>query len=140
MIIGGYDVLIEAHPEVQAADVIIRSMRYFWRDGYFQDGDQEEWFSLGSSQVQIRGGLSREFFIYQDIESIKSWNHDGATSENVNSMLHFLIGDRPRVANLPRQVTLVCGSKSGSIQKLVSDLTRSLGRGRYHPQSKSKAA
>lgn len=139
MSFGGRDILIEAPPGVSAADVIIRVMRLLWPTACFQDADHEDFHPIDSHKVMVQGGRSREFFIFVDRASAEAWHRDGATSENSNSMLHFLIDQATGNRRSPRQVTLVCDEYSGPIESLVADLNKSF-RGSRPPMPLRGAA
>ena len=135
MTIGGWDISIEIPPHVSAAEVILRLMRRRWPGSYFQDADRDDFYPIGSEHVAIRGGLSREFFVFVDLASLESWHRDGATAENANAMLHFLVGEPTSRRGL-RLVTLVCDEPSGSILGLRSDIEASfLSSRRPTPQN-----
>jgi hypothetical protein len=139
MSFGGQDILIEAPPDVPAADVILRCLRLLWPDAYFQDADQEDYHPVDSPRVLIQGGRSREFFVFINRGAAESWNRDGATPENSNSMVHFLVEDRPRSRRSPRHVTLVCDEVSEAIERLAADLKKSFW-GSRPPMPRNRAA
>jgi hypothetical protein len=137
MSFGGQDILIESPPDVLAADVILRWMRLLWPNAYFQDADQDDYHPIDSPSVLIKGGRSREFFVFIDRASAEAWHRDGATPENSNSMLHFLVDDLPRTRNRPRHVTLVCDEVSEAVKSLVADLKKSFRGSRRPPLTKA---
>ena len=125
MSIGGRDILIAAPPDVSAAEFILRRMRQLWPDGYFQDADEEVYHPVDSPGVLIQGCRSREFFVFINRAAAEAWHRAGATPENTNSMLHFLVEDRPRSRRSPRHVTMVCDELSSTIESLAADLKKS---------------
>ena len=138
MSIGGRDIVIAAPPDVSPAEVVLGYMRRLWPDGFFQDADQEDVHPINSPRVVIQGGLSREFFAFRDSGAVAAWQLDGATPENENSMLHFLVADPPLSKRLPRHVTLVCDELSAAIDQLIADLKMSF-RGSRRPASRLAA-
>jgi hypothetical protein len=66
-----------------------------------------------------------EFFVYRDAEAAEDWENEGATSANVNTMLHFLINKLDKSAAL-REVTLVCDQLDEPMQHLLADLSAQL--------------
>jgi hypothetical protein len=125
MSFGGQDILIDVPPGVPAGDIIVRLMRLVWPSAYFQDADLDDYHPINSQKIMIHGGLSREFFIFADSDAAKAWHRDGATPENSNSMLHFLVDYPPGTQRFPRNVTLVCDELSEPIERLVTDLKES---------------
>ncbi len=51
---------------------------------------------------------------------------DGATAENANTMLHFLIPENPEGGGSPRSVTMVCDAPSEEMRAFVDGLTAGL--------------
>jgi hypothetical protein len=130
MIVGGEDIVLLAPPDVPVADVILRQLRRHWPDAYFQDADREDYGPIDSPVVLIQGGRSREFFVFSNRTAAEAWHRDGATAENANSMLHFLIGPLgPR--GMPRQVTMVCDDSNAEIERLSADLRGSFRGSRF---------
>lgn len=126
------DIVLEAPPDAPVAELILGRVRRLWLDAWFQDADEDEVYRLSDIQVVVRGGRSREFYIYQDRSSVEAWKQDGATPENLETMLYFLIGDISNPENGYRQLTLVCGEKTETIRKLILDLNLSF-RARQSP-------
>jgi len=125
MIVGGNDIVIPAPPDVPVTDLILSRVRRLWPNGRFQGADEDVDHALGDIYVVMQGGRSREFFIYRDRPSFEAWERDGATPTNLETMLYFLIGDPPADGWGLRQVTLVCGERTGAILNLIGDLESS---------------
>jgi hypothetical protein len=125
MIVGGSDLIIEAPPEVPLTDLILARVRRFWPDSWFQDASEDDVYPIGDTRVSVRGGRSKEFFIYRDRAAIEGWKRGGATLSNMNKMLYFIVSDGDAADDEPREVTLVCGKQTRAIKQLVRDLDQS---------------
>jgi hypothetical protein len=63
--------------------------------------------------------------VYRDGDASKDWESEGATSANVNTMLHFIVG-RPDEEKALREVTVVCDQLDEAMQQLISELATQL--------------
>jgi hypothetical protein len=125
MIIGGSDIIIEAPPRVPLADLIIARVRLLWPDSWFQDAEDDEARPMRDPRVVVRGGRSREFFIYRDRASFDEWERYGATPSNMNTMLHFILPDNLAGDNELQTFTMVCGERTAEVEQLARDLDQS---------------
>ena len=118
----GIDIILRAPPDVSVVDLILRYFRHCWPGSSFQDADQDDKYHIDDAWVSIHGTTSREFFIYRDRHAADAWAQEGAVASNVNTMLHFLVGDAPEAQADPREVTLVCDQRTDEIERLTVDL------------------
>ena len=125
MIPGGSDIVIEAPPGTPVADLILGRIRRLWPDGLYQDADDDDAVYIDDPLVAFAGGRSREFFIYRNRIAFESWERDGATPENLDTMLQFLVTPSEERPAGVIEVTLVCGERTETIRALVDDLERS---------------
>ena len=116
------DQIIQAPPAAPVADLILGRIRRFWPEGLFQDAEEDEAHDLHSHRVAIHMGRCREFFVYRDGGSFAAWERDGATPENLETMLYFLIGKPINSEQGSREVTLVRGTLTELIWGLIRDL------------------
>ena len=125
MSIGGVDVLLLAPAAQSLGDIILRVCRWHWPEGrcIFQEVEEIPWYPLDNGRVWQVGVRSRDFFVYKDEEAVAAWA-DGPTRSNVNTMLHFIIGDplpdRPQIV----EVALVCDRITPDVRRLGDDLSR----------------
>lgn len=127
MSVGGIDIVLPAPANPRLGDVIVYACRRHWprERCYFQDAlVEDEVHPLDDPWVWTVGTTSREFFVYQNRKAVKSWE-DGPTPKNVNTMLHFLVGEP--LASDPSlvEVSLVCDKITPDIRRLVEDLRTS---------------
>jgi hypothetical protein len=122
MIVGGSDLIFFAPADVPVVGIILRRVRQLWPLAWFQDPDEDKAHRIDDPRVISHGGESREFLIYRDQAAVSAWDRDGATPENLDSMLYFLIGEASEVEPGRRELTLVCGERTQAIEQLVRDL------------------
>ncbi|MEO6809384.1 MAG: hypothetical protein ABI353_09770 [Isosphaeraceae bacterium] len=123
--IGGTDLVFWIRDDVPAADVILRTVRRKWPDYVFQDADDPSMPSK-SARGWLPRPSGREFFIYYDLAAARSWHEDGATSENLNTMIYVVLGNRTRPAANLRSITIVCGELSGEMRALMDEIQMSI--------------
>jgi hypothetical protein len=90
MNVGGVDVVIEGEGCPGEGLFIVGCLRAHWEHLVVQDAEAD--YTVGSHDPAI--GAMREFFVYRNPDAFDSWEHDGATSDNRDAMIHVLIGDR----------------------------------------------
>ena len=119
------DIVIEARPDAPVGELILSRVRRHWPGGWFQDAEEDQIYRLRDPRVVVAGGRSSEFYIYRDQEAYDAWQRDGATAENLDTMLYFILDDPASVGGDLQEVTLVCGERTDAIQQLIHDLTAS---------------
>jgi hypothetical protein len=125
MSIGGIDVVLIAPADECLGDMILRACRRHWpkERPFFQDAmDENHVYSLDDPWVWKVGTKSKEFFVYQNEEAVRSWE-DGPTSANANTMFHFIIGEVNSSEAGDVEVCLVCDKMTRSVKHFVADLT-----------------
>jgi hypothetical protein len=123
--IGGIDTILEAPPGVHVVELILRRIRHFWPDAYYQNADDaNEVYSIHDDWVSISSSLAHEFFIYKDAATAQSWDRDGAVPENHNTMIHFMVGAWSSTDDL-QQITVVCDEETTELRKLFEDMGES---------------
>ncbi len=125
MIVGGSDIVIEAPPGVSLANLILEYVRLLWPDSWFQDANEDEALPIGDRRVSIRGGRSREFFIYRDRAAVGDWGREGATPSNMNTMLYFILEAKSAGEDELQEFTMVCGERTAEVEQFARDLDRS---------------
>jgi hypothetical protein len=68
--------------------------------------------------------LVPEFFIYRDRQSYEKWTKEGASEDNVDTMIHFLLTDKETTEKPVFQVTMVSDTRSGEIQEIENTVKR----------------
>jgi hypothetical protein len=126
-VIGGTDVLLLAPPGVPAAEIILATMRLLWPGAIFQDANATQGHEIADRWTSLNASASTEFFIFRDRGTFEKWQQEGASSENENSMLHFLLDQADAKANSLVHVTLVCDTLTSEIEKVVGDLQLTFG-------------
>lgn len=129
MIIGGHDIILPLGWEPADRDRILRFFRHVWPDGVFED-------ALGGyagtfSEALRFAPASREFFLYPSQEAWASWESDGATAENEDTMLHVVGADD--------SITLVIGQTAGRLRGIVAELVKVMARNRFFISDRSVA-
>lgn len=124
MMIGGEDIILYAPAEVPAVEVALGRFRRFWHDALIQDPNEAEeaYHAIRSLWAATRAARCRELLIYRDRESAESWDQDGMTPENANSMICLIVGEPDEVEAGRREVTIVCNERTEAIEQLVRDL------------------
>jgi hypothetical protein len=125
MSIGGVDTVLTIPAHVRAAEVILRVCLQHWPNGILEDDFDGKMHTLSEAESRLPTRPLQEFFVYRDTEAAEDWESEGATSTNVNTMLHFLISELDKSAAY-REVTLVCDQLDEPMQHLLADLSTQL--------------
>ena len=104
-----------------AYEGILAACRHRWLDGFFLDGDEIHSIPLNSPELLLRSA-SREFFVFDDLETAKNWDELGPCEENWNLMLHFLCDEQSDSDGPYTRVTVVVDEVTSDIQKLFDEL------------------
>jgi hypothetical protein len=124
MTVGGIDTVLLAPAGECVGDLVLRACCRHW-DRWkciFQDGNDQATHSLDEAWVWEVGTASKEFFVYRDRAAAESWNTDGATAANANTMFHFIIGEpRPGDPNTV-EVAFVCDKLTREVKDFIADL------------------
>jgi len=70
--------------------------------------------------------VDREFFVYRDEQAARSWDADGATPENYNTMLYIIVPEKPAERTTVPTLTVVCGEPTGEVKIILQDIESSL--------------
>jgi hypothetical protein len=120
MMIGGYDIIVDLVPQPGDAGVILDRMRGIWPGGYFQEADAGIY-----APIDTEGLLTvvphDEFFLYRDKEAFDSWERDGLTPTNGDTMIYVLLG---------KGMTFVVDARESVTAGIVADLVAALRRSR----------
>src|SRR5712692_7371659 len=118
MNIGGTDVILAAPRKSFDARRILEVVQGEWPAAVFEDAEAE-----GTRPVRdLISGLdtlgSREFFLFKDDGSAKSWDDEGLTAANANKMIHVLVRD---IAGSPDEIelTFVVDRLKGKMANLI---------------------
>lgn len=124
--IGGEDIIIQGKPRPDDLLTIVQFMAYAWPEAIVEDAHSGSSVPVRSFLGPLRPGgpshLPGEFFVYKDEESLRSWEESGATEENGDDMIHFLIGSET--------ITCVVGRLGSGSAELVNQLTSMIERKR----------
>jgi hypothetical protein len=126
--ISGIDLVLEVPREALDPRLILDLVQDRWPEGVFQDANEDDVRPVKAVLAEESELKTREFFIYQDEASAKSWGQDGRTPANGNRMLHFLIQDDP-AGGAPARITMVIGEVTPEMTDLFSALGSALGQG-----------
>ncbi|HZK79430.1 MAG TPA: hypothetical protein VFC46_00145 [Humisphaera sp.] len=124
--IGGTDVVLEIGAGVRAADAILRAVRRHWPRCVYQNADDESAPFTPFEGDWPPQDVDREFFVYKDEEAARSWDADGATPENDNTMLYVIVPEKPADRTTVPTLTVVCGEPSGEVKAILDDIESSL--------------
>jgi hypothetical protein len=125
--VGGTDIIFETAQQGFDVRLILDAVIEVWPDGLFQNAEEEGVRPLTAVLEDQQVGASREFFVYKDQASADSWGQNGWTEEYGNAMAHFLVVEnaaRPEML----QLTLVIGSATGEMVRLIAGVFDALGR------------
>jgi hypothetical protein len=125
MSIGGVDTVLTIPAQIRAADRILGVCLRHWPEGVLEDDSNGSVYPLAEAASQLPSRLEQEFFVYRDAEAAKDWESEGATSSNMNTMLHFLVGRSDEQTAL-REITVVCDQLDTPMQQLLSELATQL--------------
>jgi hypothetical protein len=83
----------------------IRLALAIWKNAVVENAETGE--GLDHRILEIRQ-LPREVLVYRDIDAHRAWAQDGATSENADTMVHFIAGTESItvVVDDPRQAQM----------------------------------
>jgi len=129
MPLGGIDFVLTAPARECLGDVILRACRRHWRFErcFFQDAnDEENVYPIDDAWVWNIGVASREFFVYKNEKAVTAWA-DGPTRDNVNTMIHFIIGEPLPADPQIVEVAMVCDKRTPEMDRLVTDLRECFG-------------
>jgi hypothetical protein len=118
--IGGADMVLSGRTTSREADLILRALRTEWPDGMVQRADEADAKPLRELRFPIveRG----EFIVYRDRENSTAWREKGATPENADAMIHFIVADDC--------VTVVIDRADSPLARLAKDILSSLANNR----------
>ena len=120
MSVGRSDIILLAPAHEGVGDAILRVCQRHWPHCVFQDCNETKVRSLAETSVWEAGVASHEFFVFRDLAAVDRWDSQGASEEDINSMLHFLVVDMP--AERMHEVTVVCDRVTSEIKTVLADL------------------
>src|SRR5437764_261188 len=118
MEIGGIDIILAVPADVPIVDMVLGRLMRLWPGAYFIDADETESHRIDEPWVRSRGGQCDEFLIYKDKAAVESWQQEGPTPGNTNTMLHFLLRADPEAGDEFKELTLVCDERTAEIDRL----------------------
>lgn len=121
--IGGTDIVFGGRPDPADRAAIVRTVVEAWPHALFVDATRDDAPTpLGGLAPPF--ALPDELLVYRDQRSFESWEREGATPENADTMLHFLFTSEG--------VTAVYHGGSGSeSERMVEDIGHSLTSNRF---------
>jgi hypothetical protein len=123
--IGGIDLILRATQEGFEPRLLLDPVFDLWPEAMFQDVEESGTLPLMKVLAEDSLLTTKEFFVYRDDQSARTWDQQGWTSGGTNNMVHFLIRDDPsRQEDL--QITMVIDDLNDEMAGLYSSLTTSL--------------
>ncbi|MBI1914461.1 MAG: hypothetical protein HYS12_06940 [Planctomycetes bacterium] len=120
--IGGTDLICPVRSDIPISDVIFRVVRRHWPRYVFQNADESGPFTPHAGPWLPRPS-GREFFVYRDEESARSWEEHGAIPEILGTMLYVILpAERSLLVPVATSVTLVCGELTGETGEVVQEI------------------
>jgi hypothetical protein len=89
--IGGHDVAFPASSPAQAMEGVVRLVCAAWPGAVVENAETGE--LLSGQLLGVRESPS-EVLVYRNDAARNSWAADGATADNVNSMVHIIRGEQ----------------------------------------------
>lgn len=140
--ISGIDSTLENHWLKQYPEAILFACLSQWPDCLYQQAD-EEGFRPVQDVILTPHVIDPEFFVYKDRQSYQSWEDEGATPENSDTMLHFIIRNHSKDDHRPASLTIVSDRRSDEIAQIEELInqgpSRILSRINYQHQSADEA-
>src|SRR5262249_38254355 len=96
-----------------------------WPEGVLEDDHDADVYPLAEAEARLPSRPEQEFFVYRDIDAARDWESQGATSTNIDTMLHFLLS-KPDQKTALREVTVVCDQRDVPMKELLSELAAQL--------------
>lgn len=121
--IGGADIILGGSTREDDADFLLRGIRSEWPGAFVQGADEPHAIPIRDLRFPLHG--QTEIFVYRDEASYRSWQTDGATTENEDAMIQVIVADD--------SVTLVVDRQGSNLASLADDLLASLSRNRMRP-------
>jgi hypothetical protein len=119
--IGGTDRILAMPARLCNPTQVLLACLKHWPNGYYQHADEGPAVPIREALTSRTAPLGDEFFVYKDRASADSWERDGATPENQNTMIHFLIGGGN--TNGPdRRLTMVIGDATPEMEDIEQSL------------------
>ncbi len=111
--IGGRDIVLEWSSDSATRRVLVQMLRSAWPEAYVEDAR-----SSGAA-VPIAGldpeTLPAEMFVYKNAVSRDTWDADGATDANADTMIHALVA----MNTMTLVVDRAAGAESASIAESI---------------------
>jgi hypothetical protein len=89
MEIGGDDHVIDGPASRGEAEFVVSCLCAAWSDLVVQDADSDA--AVGAHDPSV--AAMREFFVYRSRADFESWNRDGASDDNLRTMIHVILGE-----------------------------------------------
>jgi hypothetical protein len=125
MTIGGTDVILAAPRATFDTRRILEVVQQEWPTAVFEDAESDRTSPVRDLVAAPDVPDSREFFLYQDEASARSWDEEGLTSANANTMIHVLIRDIPTSSD-DVELTFVVDHLEGKMATLIRRLRETL--------------
>ncbi len=127
MMVGGFDIIFYLPPEIPASALVLARVGQLWPEAIVQDADEDETHPIDGPWPLAEGVRRRELVIHRDEAMVESWDRDGMTPENLDSMILVLVGEPSAVKDGLRELTLVCGERNEETEQLIRDLEADFG-------------
>jgi hypothetical protein len=123
--IGGVDLILKGRTRSDDADLILRAVRRAWPSACFQRADAENAAPL--SAVRFPVDNMDEFFVYRDAACLESWQTNGASTENEDTMIHVVVS--------PQEITIIVDRYDGPLAVLAEEIFEALRAKRRMPRT-----
>lgn len=117
MEIGGVDIIVSVDPKKSVWRVAAEVVKSFWPDAICEDHDDGGEPKYGDA---VNGGRILGFFIHENQEHMDSWDKNGLTDQNKNSMIYGLHTDGES------EMTFVFGERNKQCEEMVEALKKAL--------------
>lgn len=112
--------VLEGPTSSDDADFLVRGIRSLWRSALIQPATAYATVPIHAFNYPVTTPV--ELLIYRDAASLASWQADGATDDNQDSMVHVIVSDR--------SITLVVDRHDSSLADAVRGILDALRRNR----------
>ena len=88
MLISGNDIVIRTQSPLELAEETVKLIRFKWKQLLIENADSGDIIAFEFPFFQ---SLPKEFFVYENALAKKSWDDQGACSQNANTMFHVIV-------------------------------------------------
>src|ERR1051325_4313905 len=104
--------------------LILAAIAQCWPQSVFESLEDEATRSVWDALHRSEKRSDDEFFVYRNAASADDWTRHGATTNNANDMVHFLV--RPTHAGNSLEITMVVGEITPEMGRLYWMIDKAL--------------